>query len=247
MAIHSLKDTNKTDLFRVMIYGKPGIGKTSAAKFMKGKTLVIPFDNSEKVLSGTNIDSEAFDKANPSKELTRLLKELPSELNGYSNLVLDNVSSLEKSWFIEQGRNSKSGIRNELQDYSGWTNYFIRVIDAFYKLPVNILVTAWEDQYEITSMTGQQFNQYSPQLRTSVRSTFMGLTDVVGRMMLNPDTQKRGVILEGDDGIFAKNRLDSRKASPIETLFDWGEPDVPTASVPDETSGTSTRGTQEGQ
>ena len=110
------------------------------------------------------------------------------------------------------------------------------MIDAFYKLPVNILVTAWEDQYEITSMTGQQFNQYSPQLRTSVRSTFMGLTDVVGRMMLNPDTQKRGVILEGDDGIFAKNRLDSRKASTIETLFDWGESDVSAAPVSDKAS-----------
>ena len=30
-----------------------------------------------------------------------------------------------------------------------------------------------------------------------------------------------GVILEGNDGIYAKNRLDSRKACAVEDLFNW--------------------------
>jgi len=222
MALHSMKDVSKTENFRVAIYSKPGTGKTSAARYLKGKSIIVPFDHSEKVLSGLdNIESETFDKSNPTTELARLITELPAELKGFDNLILDNVSSLEKSWFIEQGRNSKSGVRNELQDYSGWTNFFIRVIDSFYKLPVNIFITAWESQNDFTSMTGQTFNQYAPMLRNSVRDTFMGLTDVVGRLMLNPDTGKRGVILEGNDGIYAKNRLDSRKACAIEDLFNW--------------------------
>jgi len=236
MAIHSLKDVSKTDNFRVAIYSKPGVGKTSASKYMPGKTLVVPFDHSEKVLGGTDIETETFDKSIPTKELARLITDLPGELKGFNNLVLDNVSSLEKSWFIEQGRNSKSGVRNELQDYSGWTNFFIRVIDSFYKLPVNIYVTAWEKQYDVESMSGQTFNQYSPMLRDQVRDTFMGLTDVVGRLLINPETGKRGVILEGNDGIFAKNRLDSRKACAIEDLFKWGDSNVQTSRVPDKTS-----------
>lgn len=231
MTLSSLKEISKTDLFRVAIYGKPGVGKTSATKFLKGKTIIVPFDNSAKVLGGLDIETETFDQTKPTEELTRLLKELPNELNGVDNLVLDNVSSLEKSWFIEQGRNSKSGIRNELQDYSGWTNFFIRIINSFYKLPVNILITAWESSYEFTSMSGQQFNQYSPQLRDSVRSTFMGTTDVVGRMMVNPETHQRGVILDGNDGIYAKNRLDNRTSTPIEKLFDWGDVNVQTPPV----------------
>jgi len=222
MSLHSLKDVEKTDKFRVAVYGDPGVGKTSLTNQLTGKTAIIPFDKSEKVLGGSEIEAETFDKTEPTKELARLIKDLPDELEGFDNLVLDNVSSLEKSWFIEQGRNSKSGIRNELQDYSGWTNFFIRVIDGFYKLPVNIYVTAWEKQYEFTNMDGQTFNQYSPQLRDSVRSTFMGLTDVVGRMMINPKTSQRGIILEGNDGIYAKNRLDNRKACSAEDLFNWG-------------------------
>ena len=227
-----MKNVSKTDNFRVAIYGKPGTGKTSAAKYLTGKSIIVPFDNSEKVLGGLdNVEAETFDKSIPTKELARLVTELPKELTGFNNLILDNVSALEKAWFIEQGRNSKSGIRNELQDYSGWTNFFIRVIDSFYKLPINILVTAWETQNDFNSMTGQTFDQYSPQLRDSVRDTFMGLTDVVGRVMVNPDTGKRGVILEGNDGIYAKNRLDDRKACAIEDLFKWGDSDVQASRV----------------
>lgn len=240
MALHSMKDVSKTDKFRVAIYGKPGTGKTSTAKYLTGKSIIVPFDNSEKVLGGLdNIEAETFDKSIPTKELARLVTELPKELTGFNNLILDNVSALEKAWFIEQGRNSKSGIRNELQDYSGWTNFFIRVIDSFYKLPINILVTAWETQNDFTSMTGQTFDQYSPQLRDSVRDTFMGLTDVVGRVMVNPDTGKHGVILEGNDGIYAKNRLDDRKACAIEDLFKWGDSDVQTSRVSNEASESS--------
>ncbi len=239
MAIHSLKDVSKTDKFRVALYGKPGVGKTSAAKYLIGKTLIVPFDNSEKVLGGLGIDSETFDKSVPTDELTRLVIDLPKELKGYDNLVLDNISALEKAWFIEQGRKSKNGIRNELQDYSGWTNFFIRVIDSFYQLPVNILVTAWENQAPFTTMEGQTFNQFAPQLRNNVRDTFMGLTDAVGRLMINPETDGRGVILEGNDSIYAKNRLDNRKACAIEDLFKWGDVDVSTPRLSNEASESS--------
>lgn len=141
----------------------------------------------------------------------------------YDNLVIDNVSALEKDWFVEQGRNSKSGIRNELQDYSGWTNYFARVITTiFMDAPVNVLVTAWENTREITAETGQNFTQFAPAIRDSVRDGLLGLTDVVGRVVINPATGGRGVVLEGTDSVFAKNRLDARKVVPIEELFEFG-------------------------
>lgn len=52
MKIKSLKEVKRTDNWRICIYGKPGIGKTSTVRYLPGKTLVIPLDNSDKVLAG---------------------------------------------------------------------------------------------------------------------------------------------------------------------------------------------------
>jgi phage nucleotide-binding protein len=232
MQVQSLKNVSRTDNWRICIYGKPGVGKTTAIKYLKGKTLVLALDNSTKVLAGKDIDVIEFDRREPSQQANDFIDFLKENQSRYSNLVLDNISSFEKDWFIEQGRNSKSGIRNELQDYSGWTNYFIRFVSAVYVYKLNILVTAWEKQRPITTETGQQFDQYAPEIRDSVRNTFMGLTDIVGRMVSKPQTAERGVILQGNDGIFAKNRLDNRKGCKIEDLFKFGgDSDVSAVSV----------------
>lgn len=215
---------DRTKNWRVLIYGKPGVGKTSAIRNLDGKTLVLDLDDSSKVLSGApNIDVQPFDRSKPSEEWKEFLKNLSERVSGYDNLVIDNVSAFEKDWFVEMGRHSKNGIGNELQDYSRWTNYFARIMTMiFMDAPVNVLVTAWENTRDVTSETGQSFSQYAPAIRDSVRDGLLGLTDVVGRVVVNPKTDGRGVILEGTDAIFAKNRLDNRKLVPINELFNFG-------------------------
>ncbi|MFD1441419.1 AAA family ATPase [Lacticaseibacillus hegangensis] len=225
---------DRTKNWRVLIYGKPGVGKTSAIRNLDGKTLVLDLDDSSKVLSGApNIDVQPFDRSKPSEEWKEFLKNLAERVSGYDNLVIDNVSAFEKDWFVERGRASKNGIGNEIQDYGQWANYFSRIMTMiFMDAPVDVLVTAWENTREVTSETGQSFSQYAPAIRDSVRDGLLGLTDVVGRVMVNPKTGGRGVILEGNDTIFAKNRIDGRKSASIETLFEFGGgDDVHTASV----------------
>lgn len=227
---------DRTKNWRVLIYGKPGVGKTSAIRNLDGKTLVLDLDDSSKVLSGaTNIDVQPFDRSKPSEEWKEFLKNLAERVSGYDNLVIDNVSAFEKDWFVEMGRHSKNGIGNELQDYSRWTNYFARIMTMiFMDAPVNVLVTAWENTRDVTSETGQSFSQYAPAIRDSVRDGLLGLTDVVGRVVISTKTNHRGVILAGSDAIFAKNRLDDRTACAIEDLFKFGgDNDVSASSLPE--------------
>ncbi|BAN73865.1 MULTISPECIES: AAA family ATPase [Lacticaseibacillus] len=227
---------DRTKNWRVLIYGKPGVGKTSAIRNLDGKTLVLDLDDSSKVLSGaTNIDVQPFDRSKPSEEWKEFLKNLAERVSGYDNLVIDNVSAFEKDWFVERGRASKNGIGNEIQDYGQWANYFARIMTMiFMDAPVNVLVTAWENTRDVTSETGQSFSQYAPAIRDSVRDGLLGLTDVVGRVVISTKTSHRGVILAGSDAIFAKNRLDDRTACAIEDLFKFGgDSDVSASSLPE--------------
>lgn len=250
MEIKKAKNLQKNKDWRIMIYAKPGTGKTSLVHHLSGKTLVLDMDDSSKVLAGLeNVDIISFDRVHPHEFITDFIKEAPEIIKDYDNLVIDNISSFERDWFVERGRSSKNGISNEIQDYSQWTNYFARIMTSIYFFKnINILVTAWENQREITTERGQVFNQYAPQIRDSVRDGLMGLTDIVGRMITNPDTGKRGVILEGNDAVYAKNRLDQRKAVAAEELFSiGGEISVPIETVSKSASDGSKKSSSNGE
>lgn len=224
--------------WKMILYAKAGQGKTTSIKYLKGKTLVLDLDNSFKVLEGVsdNIqqyrfdngtpEGREFDRTKPIEDLNTFLSD-PDVLKAgetFDNLVIDNVSSLEKDWFVERGRNSKNGISNEIQDYSQWTNYFARIITTIYMIPnLNILITAWEKKIDNEAESGQTFIQYAPDIRDKSLNGFLGLADVVARLVVNPKTGGRGVILEGDNTVYAKNRLDERKMAPIEELFNFGK------------------------
>lgn len=215
------KDLKLLDDWRILVYGKTGVGKTTTARNLDGKIYALAFSKSIKVMEGKIAGLWKIDATRPIEDFNDFAKQFQPDK--YDVLLIDDISNFEKLWFQEKGRESKNGISNEIQHYSEWVNYFLRIIEWLFDLPINIYITAWENQYPITTSSGQQFNQYSPQLRDSVRNTVMGLCDIVGRLTIKPDTGDRVIILQGDDGVYAKNRLDKREQCKSTELFKFGD------------------------
>ncbi len=124
-------------------------------------------------------------------------------------------------------KETKNGLDNKMQHYGEFVNWVIRLISKLFTYDINILVIAWEQRQKITDESGQEFEQYSPDLRDSARDYLMGNCDVVARMIQKPKTGERGLIMQGTTGTYAKNRIDERKGCKTEEFFK----DVETVSV----------------
>ena len=208
--------------YRWLVYGVPGVGKTYLSTYLKGKTCLLSLDKSYKripQLQGSDIWE--LDPGRPIEDLAEFVREFdPSQ---YTNLVIDNLSNLQKLWFIEMAKESKSGLDNKIQHFGEFTNWLIRFISKAFSWDVNILVTTWEKQSQVTDPSGQMFNQYGPDLRDSARDYLMGNCDVVARLIQKPKSGKRGCILQGSIDTYAKNRLDQRKGCKVEELFTFDD------------------------
>ena len=202
-----------------LIYGNPGFGKTSAIKYIEGKTLVINIDKSAKVLAGCeNIDIADVDTHKIWDEWLTVVKEL---LNGagepYDTIVVDNVSELFRACLANLGRDGK----NHRVDFT-----ILDSLRALLQLNKRIVFTAWEASDQWTDENGMIYNRAMPDIRPKILNNFLGLTDVVARLVkktTDDGEEVRGFILQPSASVYAKNRLDDRKGCKVEELFKGGD------------------------
>ena len=220
MPAFNWKDAPKEN-YRWLVYGVPGVGKTTLSKYLKGKTYLLSLDNSFRRIQfwQDKNDIWVIDPNRPIEDLNAFTEAFdPSQ---YDNLVIDNLSNLQKLFFVEKARETKTGLDNKMSDYGEWTTYVTRFIAYVFKWNINILVTAWEAQSKITDPSGQEFTQYGPDIRPNPRDYLLGNCDVVARMIQKPQSGKRGLLMQGSIDTYAKNRLDDRKGCKAEEFFNF--------------------------
>lgn len=212
----TFKITNATELKNskgtYLIYGAPGMGKTTALKYLPGKTLVLDVDRTSKVLKGCkHIDIIEVDNINTWDFWEKLIIELYNNYRSkYDNIAVDNVSELERCILSDLGSKGRNKGVPSQGDYQYMQFRLVNSLRYMKNLDCNIIWTAWETTDLYTTAEGQQFNRSYPQINGKILNNVLGLCDVVARLMINGEGQ-RGFVMTATNSIFAKNQLDDRK------------------------------------
>ncbi|HHJ7244921.1 TPA: AAA family ATPase, partial [Streptococcus pyogenes] len=199
--------------------------KTSTAKYLPGKTIVINIDKSAKVLRGNeNIDIADIDTHKIWGEWLDTVKELLNgAANDYDNIVIDNVSELFRACLANLGREGKNHRVPSQADYQRVDFTILDSLRALLQLNKRIVFLAWETSDQWTDENGMIYNRAMPDIRTKILNNFLGLTDVVARLVkktTDDGEEVRGFILQPSASVYAKNRLDDRKGCKVEELFE---------------------------
>ncbi|PEF63185.1 AAA family ATPase [Bacillus cereus] len=208
----------KSKKAKIIIYSKPGNGKTTVAGLLPGKTLVLDIDGTSQVLEGyENVDVARIDGEHPHDSILQFYALAKASIGKYDNIFIDNLTHYQKLWLLKKGEKTKSGMP-ELKDYALLDNHLLKIVETFNALDANVLFTAWETTRNIIHDDGQQYTQFIPDIRDKIVNHIMGIVHVVGQLVKKADGT-RGFVLEGNQSVFAKNHLDVRKGCIQEELI----------------------------
>lgn len=201
----------------MLIYGDPGIGKTTAAGTLPGRTLVIDIDGGSQVLRNCE-DIDILTIHEDMEGWRDLFNEIHQVVEPYDNIILDNLSELEKYMLVILAGTGKNEGIPEMRHYQH-VQFSIR--DTARKLRdlretgKTIVINAWSMPLEIEQAEGIVKTLQAPMISKKVSSELCGLFDIVGYMHIrkNGDGESQRVIeLSSSENYIAKNRFGSPSA-----------------------------------
>jgi len=231
MDIININDDVKTGA-SVLLYCKPGVGKTYLLGRLPGKTLVIDTDRGSKVLRKQK-DVKDVDVVYSSgmDQLSSHLAELEGKCI-YDTVCIDTLTEVREAFLTHLSmqnltKDGKPMCAPQQGDYLRASYTLQNVLRSYKNLVekgVNIIFTAWETPFTITTDSGVQIDQLIPMVGSkngADAQKICGMVDTVGYLMKDPNSEARSIMFESKDGKFyAKDRAGRKGCKPEELLND---------------------------
>lgn len=211
-----------------LIYCRSGGGKTVNSTRVKGeKNLLLCSDNSSVVLKNfprdnltvrtiTHCEREATDD----RAHFMAMAEAAAE-EGYSNIIIDNLSDLFDMWILE--RDEKNVSKDRRQDYLFVYNQLKRLVRKASMFKCNVIFTAWEEHRERTLPDGSKYIHTCPKIPDKILDNICGLCNVVAYVTHAPDKSGAEVyayILKPTREYLVKDQLYNRVVCKPENIFE---------------------------
>lgn len=201
--------TKTSSRITALIYGPSGIGKTTLAKTLPGKTLIISAESGLLSLSGMDIDYVDICEGKGSTQLKLehlrdILKHLSSEKTEYENIFIDSLTEIAQIMvqFQQTLYPDKKDSMNLWGAYNTQIRAFIKHVRDL--SPYNIILTALEkvDKDEI----GRRYK--IPEMNGAVAAQIAQFFDEVlyYTEIENEKEKKRVLITSSSSNFIAKDR-----------------------------------------
>lgn len=144
LSLNSVKDTDK--YIRLLVYGAPGVGKTTFAAGAPNP-VILDYENSSETLRGTKLENVPL--AGTRKELAdpKNVLDFLRTPNEFDTIIVDSISSMNDTMLMEHMR-QQSGRDRHLALFADFRKINNVLKEIFYELitiPKNVVLVAHED------------------------------------------------------------------------------------------------------
>jgi phage nucleotide-binding protein len=202
------KPETTSQFLKVLIYGEPGVGKTSLCGSAPN-TLLIDVERGSRTLVGTSVDVLEYVSFQQVDKFVDLLVADDPAFSKYDTIAFDSLSELQRRVLDSQldvtSKTTGTKTYKASWDHYGPNTQMLReLMSRFRDVPNKNLIVTAQTKLDKDETTGITFNR--PDLTPKLNATITAMFDIVGFLKINSKGE-RVLQVQPSKTVVAKSRI----------------------------------------